>query len=230
MAPADCGYTGRLIKATKIGENSVLYIAPLQDELDTAPLPPSSEAFRDMPNAICKKCNESYPLQLLTNHIKSCTDVVVVEDENDSQDEYQQEAECENKDNEVKNNEQACCPICQEVMPFGILEVHASECGESPVNDDSNNTAEFSFMNNEVNNTADFSIMDNDWKTHLDPKTAALLYRKQILQLHETGKPLFMSMDLRSSVEEQDRQLINFYKQRNVEWACPVKCQLQGAA
>ncbi|XP_073767217.1 uncharacterized protein isoform X2 [Danio rerio] len=230
MAPADCGYTGRLIKATKIGENSVLYIAPLQDELDTAPLPPSSEAFRDMPKAICKKCNESYPLQLLTNHIKSCTDVVVVEDENESQDEYQQEAECENKDNEVKNNEQACCPICQEVMPFGILEVHASECGESPVNDDSNNTAEFSFMNNEVNNTADFSIMDNDWKTHLDPKTAALLYRKQILQLHETGKPLFMSMDLRSSVEEQDRQLINFYKQRNVEWACPVKCQLQDAA
>ncbi|RXN23921.1 E3 ubiquitin- ligase ZNRF2-like protein [Labeo rohita] len=141
----------------------VLYIAPLQDELDTAPLPPSSEAFRDMPKAICKKCNESYPLQLLTNHIKSCSDDVVVEDENDSQDESQHEAldmECENKDNKVKNNEQACCPICQEEMPFDILEVHASECGESPVNDDSNNTAEFSFMDNKVNNTAEFSFME----------------------------------------------------------------------
>ncbi len=110
MAPADCGYTGRLIKATKIGENSVLYIAPLQDELDTSPLPPSSEAFRDMPKAICKKCNVSYPLQLLTNHIKSCSDVVVVEDENDTQDEAQhvaQDMECENEDNnKVKNNEQ----------------------------------------------------------------------------------------------------------------------------
>ncbi|RXN13682.1 G2 M phase-specific E3 ubiquitin- ligase-like protein [Labeo rohita] len=186
-----------------------------------------------MPKAICKKCNESYPLQLLTNHIKSCSDDVVVEDENDSQDESQHEAldmECENKDNKVKNNEQACCPICQEEMPFDILEVHASECGESPVNDDSNNTAEFSFMDNKVNNTAEFSFMGNDWKTHIDPKIAALLYRKEILRLHETGKPLSMCVDLRSSPEEQDRQLINFYKQRNVEWACPVKCQLQGDA
>lgn len=31
----------------------------------------------------------------------------------------------------------------------------------SPVNDDSNNTAEFSFMDNKVNNTAEFSFMDN---------------------------------------------------------------------
>ncbi|XP_073721905.1 uncharacterized protein [Misgurnus anguillicaudatus] len=59
---------------------------------------------------------------------------------------------------------------------------------------------------------------------------AADLYRKEILRLHETGKPLLMCMDLRSGVEEQERQLINFYKQRHVEWACPVKCQLQGDA
>ncbi|XP_058636676.1 G2/M phase-specific E3 ubiquitin-protein ligase-like isoform X2 [Onychostoma macrolepis] len=134
-----------------------------------------------------------------------------------------QDMECENED-----NNKACCPICQEEMPFDILEVHASECGESPVDNDVNNTAEFSIMDNDVNNTAEFSIMDNDWKTHLDPKIAAFLYRKEILRLHETGKPLFMCMDIRSSPEEQDRQLINFYKQRNVEWACPVKCQLQG--
>lgn len=39
-----------------------------------------------------------------------------------------------------------------------------------------------------------------------------------------------MCMDLRTCAEEQERQLINFYKQRNVEWACPVKCQLEGDA
>lgn len=59
---------------------------------------------------------------------------------------------------------------------------------------------------------------------------AATLYRKEILQLHETGKPLLMCIDLRSCTEEQERQLINFYKQRNVEWACPIKCQLQGTS
>ncbi|KAF4072129.1 hypothetical protein AMELA_G00270810 [Ameiurus melas] len=31
--------------------------------------------------------------------------------------------------------------------------------------------------------------------------------------LHETGKPLLMYMDLRSGVQEQERELINFYKQ-----------------
>lgn len=69
-----------------------------------------------------------------------------------------------------------------------------------------------------------------DWKTHPDPKVATTLYRKEILRLHETGKPLLMCMDLRTCAEEQERQLINFYKQRNVEWACPVKCQLEGTA
>nr|XP_055026169.1 uncharacterized protein LOC129415968 isoform X2 [Misgurnus anguillicaudatus]XP_055026170.1 uncharacterized protein LOC129415968 isoform X2 [Misgurnus anguillicaudatus] len=71
---------------------------------------------------------------------------------------------------------------------------------------------------------------EQNWKTHPDPKMAADLYRKEILRLHETGKPLLMCMDLRSGVEEQERQLINFYNQRHVEWACPVKCQLQGDA
>lgn len=102
VAPADCGYTGRLIKTSKIGENSVIYIAPLQDELDIAPLPPPSEAFRDMRD--CKKCKILYPLQILTNHIKTCSDVVVVEDGNESQDETQHEAQ--DVESEKKNKEQ----------------------------------------------------------------------------------------------------------------------------
>ncbi|XP_073728938.1 uncharacterized protein [Misgurnus anguillicaudatus] len=209
----------------KVRESSVLYIAPLQEELDTAPLPPSSESFRDMPKAVCKQCKKSFPLQILTNHIKTCSDVVVVEDEN--QDEILYKAhDVESKKN---NNEKGCCPVCQEEMPLDILEVHASECGERPLDDEINNTTELSCLDNEVNDT-ECSYMDNDWKTHPDPKMAADLYRKEIFRLHETGKPLLMCMDLRSGVEEQERQLINFYKQRHVEWACPVKCQLQGDA
>ncbi|XP_052440572.1 uncharacterized protein LOC127979271 isoform X2 [Carassius gibelio] len=228
VAPADCGYTGRLIKTSKIGENSVIYIAPLQDELDVTPLPPSSEAFRDMPKAMCKKCKILYPLQILTNHIKTCSDVVVVEDGDESQDETLHDAQ--DVESEKKSNEQACCPICQEEMPLDILEVHASECGERSMDDENNNTTELSCMDNEVNDTAEFLYVDNDWKTHPDPKVSMALYRREILRLHETGKPILMCMDLRTCAEEQERQLINFYKQRNVEWACPVKCQLEGDA
>ncbi|XP_056620134.1 uncharacterized protein LOC130434164 isoform X2 [Triplophysa dalaica] len=232
VAPADCGYTGRLVKATKVGENSVLYIARLQDELDTTPLPPSSESFRNMPKAVCKKCNILYPLQVLTNHIKSCPDVVTLDDDEEKQDEAQDEEREYSDINEVMKNEQAVCPICQEKMPHDILEVHASECGERTIDNTMNDTTELTFMDNEMDNEMNHSsqvtYMNDDWKTHPDAVRAASLYTQEILSLHETGKPLLMSMDLRLCAQDQERELINFYKQRNVEWACPVKCNLQG--
>ncbi|XP_023666589.2 uncharacterized protein [Paramormyrops kingsleyae] len=214
VAPADCGYTGRIIRSAKTGENSVLYIAPLQEELDTAPLPATSEAFRNMPKALCKKCNMSYPLQVLTEHIKSCS-VVVVDDDDDDRVE---DGKCDTKHiTEDVNNVQTCCPICEKEMPLDVLEVHASGCGERTMED-------------EMNISMEVTHLDSDWKTHPDPKMAAYLYTCEILRLHETGKPLFMYMDLRSSTEQQERELINFYKQTNIEWACPVRCQLQGDA
>ncbi|KAJ8333572.1 hypothetical protein SKAU_G00415800 [Synaphobranchus kaupii] len=49
-----------------------------------------------------------------------------------------------------------------------------------------------------------------------------------ILHLHETGKPFLMTMDLGMSREDQDKELIALYKQSSVEWACPLRCRLQG--
>ncbi|XP_016339484.1 G2/M phase-specific E3 ubiquitin-protein ligase-like [Sinocyclocheilus anshuiensis] len=37
-------------------------------------------------------------------------------------------------------------------------------------------------------------------------------------------------MDLRMDKEDQDRELVAFYKQNGIEWASPVKCRLQGDA
>ncbi|KAI4821418.1 hypothetical protein KUCAC02_029352, partial [Chaenocephalus aceratus] len=50
----------------------------MQEELDTTPLLLTGEAFRSMHKATCQKCGAAIPLQLLTEHIKSCN----ISDEN----------------------------------------------------------------------------------------------------------------------------------------------------
>lgn len=67
-----------------------------------------------------------------------------------------------------------------------------------------------------------------DWKIEPDKNKAASLYTKEIIRQHETGKSLLMTMDVRMDKEDQDRELVAFYKQNGIEWACPVKCKLQG--
>lgn len=73
------------------------------------------------------------------------------------------------------------------------------------------------------------SIFFADLKTEPDNNRAASIYTKELLCQHETRKPLFMTMDLRMDREDQDRDLIAFYKQTGIEWASPVKCRLEGA-
>uniref|UniRef100_A0A3B3V0F2 HECT domain-containing protein n=1 Tax=Poecilia latipinna TaxID=48699 RepID=A0A3B3V0F2_9TELE len=69
------GYTGSLIKRASIGGKHMLYIMPLQDDLDLTPLPADSPEFALMPKAACKKCNASMPLQMLTLHIEQCSEL-----------------------------------------------------------------------------------------------------------------------------------------------------------
>ncbi|RXN27896.1 G2 M phase-specific E3 ubiquitin- ligase-like protein [Labeo rohita] len=44
------------------------------------------------------------------------------------------------------------------------------------------------------------------------------------------GQPLRFMMDLREDIEEQDREIISFYKRPNVNWAGPFSCILRGDA
>lgn len=103
-----------------------MYITPLQDELDTAPLPPSSDAFRNMPKALCKKCNISFPLQVLTNHIKTCSDVVLIEDENERQD----EAGCVQDVESVKKNNERVIALCTVHILLNIFQPKAIKKGQ----------------------------------------------------------------------------------------------------
>lgn len=46
--------------------------SPLQEELDTNPLPPEAKEFEKIPKAQCTTCEKMVPLQILPAHIKEC--------------------------------------------------------------------------------------------------------------------------------------------------------------
>lgn len=66
------GYTGQQLKAVSGNGKYTMYIAPLQEELDTVPLPPEAKEFEKMPKAQCTTCKKMVPLQILPGHIKEC--------------------------------------------------------------------------------------------------------------------------------------------------------------
>ncbi|MEQ2271733.1 hypothetical protein XENORESO_008419, partial [Xenotaenia resolanae] len=66
------GYTGQKLKVVSGNEKYTLYISPLQEELDTNPLPLEAKEFEKMPKAQCATCKKMVPLQILPVHIKGC--------------------------------------------------------------------------------------------------------------------------------------------------------------
>lgn len=82
IPPDDAGYMGTHLKTASQGGKGTLYIAPLQTQLDTTPLSPSSPSFNEMAKEQCQKCGVLYPLVILSTHVKTC-EVIEVEDESD---------------------------------------------------------------------------------------------------------------------------------------------------
>lgn len=67
IPPEAEGYSVKALRAV-----SSFYIVPLQETLDTSPLPSDSEHFSKMPKKTCYQCNEAMPLHMLAVHIKTC--------------------------------------------------------------------------------------------------------------------------------------------------------------
>ncbi len=88
------------IEGSTQGFKGVLYIAPIQMELDTTALPPESESFNDMQKEKCQKCGITYPLVILTAHIKSCVTTDEAEQSNDEAEQTSDEAEQSNDEAE----------------------------------------------------------------------------------------------------------------------------------
>lgn len=72
IPPDSEGYTGSQIKSASASGKTMLYVVPLQEQLDLNPLPTDAREFKKMPKATCQMCNKSMPLQVLALHIQVC--------------------------------------------------------------------------------------------------------------------------------------------------------------
>ncbi|XP_035764388.1 uncharacterized protein LOC102797685 isoform X2 [Neolamprologus brichardi] len=121
IPPETEGYSVKTLKAVSGGGKSTFYIVPLQETLDTSPLPPDSQHFSKMPKKICYQCNEVMALQMLAVHINTCKGKFSP-DETD----HEESELCI-----VKSKCKVICPICTEHFPEDEITVHASLCGDS---------------------------------------------------------------------------------------------------
>ncbi|XP_062325112.1 uncharacterized protein LOC134026396 isoform X3 [Osmerus eperlanus] len=113
------GYTVKTLKLSSNNGKQLLYIVPLQEKLDTAPLPHAAQ-FSKMRKSCCKTCGIAMPLPLLVIHIETCRHL----QEGDM--EMQQE-----QDVNIEDQVQSTCPVCDGQYPAVFLPYHASSCGES---------------------------------------------------------------------------------------------------
>ncbi|XP_038159370.1 uncharacterized protein LOC119795420 [Cyprinodon tularosa] len=149
ISPQVEGYTTpQLKRASNNGEN-VLYIAPLQGELDVTPLSKNASEFSKMPKATCENCQETMPLHLLALHVDSCKDNQDCEGEDSdvecvsSNDETDPIGKSTSNDDMNKCPTAAvpfivACPICSQLYPTHTVEIHASFCGMSIPKDQDN--------------------------------------------------------------------------------------------
>ncbi|KAI7810992.1 hypothetical protein IRJ41_009060 [Triplophysa rosa] len=127
-----------------------MYIVPLQEQIDTTPLPPDAKEFEKMPKAQCTMCSQMVPLQCLPMHIKSCEmkqvdlctssddsmEKTPQEDNSSSVDTLKEELEkspefesCDSYINEVWTEKTAECPLCKDIFNSDVIEIHAAHCG-----------------------------------------------------------------------------------------------------
>nr|XP_033498251.1 uncharacterized protein LOC117266929 isoform X1 [Epinephelus lanceolatus]XP_033498252.1 uncharacterized protein LOC117266929 isoform X1 [Epinephelus lanceolatus] len=220
VTPDDTGYTGMMLKSVTRGAKN-LFIAPIQEELSTNPLPLTDEAFSNMPKAACQKCEVAVPLPLLTEHIKSCNVIDVDSDDNLANVDI---SEPEERDSDMQE-----CPVCKNMFPADSIEVHASSCVERAGNEVMHESIviEEEQAARPGPSTSSAAVQDG-WLTVSDPTKATSQCADSFRRIHETKSPLLLSMDIRKSPAEQDMALVSFYKQPNVEWGRPLNCRLEG--
>ncbi|KAJ8364818.1 hypothetical protein SKAU_G00136490 [Synaphobranchus kaupii] len=132
------GYTGSVLRSASPGGKFMLYIAPLQEEIDLSPLPVDAPEFSLMPKATCTQCKMVMPLQMLALHVQggcegtSRTTLSDSEQEHEEFDSFSYPSSLpatpvvvppSNKQSKTK------CPICYKDFPIKDIEFHASICG-----------------------------------------------------------------------------------------------------
>ncbi|GAA6075006.1 uncharacterized protein LOC113070648 [Tachysurus ichikawai] len=121
-----------------------MYVVPLQEQIDTTPLPPDAREFEKMPKAQCTLCSQMVPLQCLPAHIKHCKMEHVdlcsssdtmgkspespQEDNSSSIDPWKEELE---KSPDIENCDSNMNEVWTEKKTFDsdVIEIHAANCG-----------------------------------------------------------------------------------------------------
>lgn len=153
IPPDPDGYNGQQLKTVSSNGKSTMYVVPLQEQIDTTPLPPDAREFEKMPKAQCTLCSQMVPLQCLPVHIKHCkmehVDLCISsddsmekspdspkEDNSRSIDTWKEEIEklpdiesCDSNIKEVWTEKTAECPLCKKTFDSDVIEIHAANCG-----------------------------------------------------------------------------------------------------
>ncbi|XP_077471413.1 uncharacterized protein LOC144085712 isoform X12 [Stigmatopora argus] len=66
------GYTAKTLSLCSQKGKDTIYIVPIQEQIDTSPLPFDAPEFANMPKNTCMACGASVPLLMLPFHMKSC--------------------------------------------------------------------------------------------------------------------------------------------------------------
>ncbi|XP_036066776.1 uncharacterized protein LOC112141317 [Oryzias melastigma] len=125
IPPDSDGYNGQQLKGVSGSGKCTLYIAPLQEQIDTTPLPPEAKEFESMPKALCTTCGKMIPLQVLPLHIKNCKEENLCSSSEESRNQDHIFPSCHEDVTETT----AQCPVCSGSFNIDIIESHASECG-----------------------------------------------------------------------------------------------------
>ncbi|KAI2646736.1 Acetyl-CoA decarbonylase/synthase complex subunit alpha 1 [Labeo rohita] len=210
IPPESEGHTAKLLKSSSNNGRHMLFIVPIQDEIDTQPLPFDTPEFIKMPKSQCKTCGESLPLQALALHVESCS-----KPDSDHEAEDDESSDCLEATSVLNG---ICQTLRQWMLTLGKKLVHQAELPR-PLTTKTTSAS-----------LSDFTDEAKDWTIVPGPIKAAELFRQSVLKVHASEKPLYLHMDLTSSISDQEATLIAFYKACNVKWACPLKTRLEGNA
>ncbi|XP_060780792.1 uncharacterized protein LOC132888724 isoform X2 [Neoarius graeffei] len=219
------GYSGRQLRVASNNGKIVLYLVPLQEELETAPLPFSSPEFSKMPKVACNNCLETIPLQMLALHSVNCqtteqTDKIITDDDEDNEADGDAVIDC--------TVEKGVCPICQLEFPATELPHHANTCAERYFNTEDYMDPNLPSTSSNTTLPPPSAQTTEGWKTAA-PSEAVWLFMER-LRREGDHQPLQLTLNAGDTDEERYGTLISFYKKSRemCQWAADFRCSILG--
>ncbi|TKS66094.1 hypothetical protein D9C73_000150 [Collichthys lucidus] len=193
------GYSGRQLRMASNNGKNVLFLVPLQEELETAPLPFSSPEFSKMPKVACNNCLEIIPLQMLALHSESCqtakeqTDKII--DVNDDE------------DDEGDDDADVDCTVGKGVKGTMVLKVSLVRSFNIEEDMDPN-------LPGSSSSNSTLPLPGPSTQTTEAPSEAVRLFMEDLRRGGDHQPPLRLTLNASDTDEERDGTLISFYKQR----------------